>query len=62
MVLGERTRKVMLDPGASTDTPVRDQRRGGSVPGPDAGHPLHSAGGHTQEVNPGQLAALAPCN
>ena len=32
------------DPGASTDTPVRDQGPGWSLPGPDAGHPLQGAG------------------
>ena len=50
---GERTRKVTLDPGASTDTPVRVQGRGGSLPGPDAGHPMHSAGGHGQVLEQG---------
>ena len=46
-VPGERTREVMSShTGASTDTPARDQGPGGSLPGPDAGHPLHSAGGH----------------
>jgi len=32
-VPGERTREVTLDPGASTDTPVRDQGPGRSLPG-----------------------------
>jgi hypothetical protein len=41
---GGRTREVTLDPGASTDTPVRRQRPGRSLPGPDAGHPLQGAG------------------
>ena len=45
-VPGVRTREVMLDTGASTDTPARDQGPGGSLPGLDAGHPLHSVGGH----------------
>jgi hypothetical protein len=37
---GERTREVTLDPGASTDTPVRGQGPGVSLlPGPGAGHP-----------------------
>jgi hypothetical protein len=43
-VAGERTREVTLDPGASADTPVRNQGPGGSLPGPDAGHPLQGAG------------------
>jgi len=30
----------------SAGTPARDQGPGGSLPGPDAGHPLHRAGGH----------------
>ena len=42
---GERTRKVTLDL-VSTDTPVRNQGPGRSLPGPDSGHPLHGAGGH----------------
>jgi hypothetical protein len=43
---GERTREVTLDPGASADTPVRGQGPGGSLPGPDAGHPLRAAAPH----------------
>jgi hypothetical protein len=43
-VPGERTRKVMLDPGASTGTPVRRRGPGRSLPGPGAGHPLQRAG------------------
>jgi hypothetical protein len=43
---GQRTREVTLDPGASADTPVRNQGPGRSLPGPDAGHPLQGAGGH----------------
>jgi hypothetical protein len=34
-----------LSVGASAPPPVRDQGPGGSLPGPDAGHPLHGAGG-----------------
>jgi hypothetical protein len=30
----------------SADTPVRKQGPGRSLPGPDAGHPLHATGGH----------------
>jgi hypothetical protein len=41
---GARTREVKLDPGASADTPVRNQGPGRSLPGPDAGHPLQAAG------------------
>jgi hypothetical protein len=37
--------KSRLIPETSTDTPVRRQGPGRSLPGPDAGHPLHSAGG-----------------
>jgi hypothetical protein len=36
--------RLTLEPNA--DTPVRNQGPGGSLPGPDACHPLHSAGGH----------------
>ena len=43
---GERTREVTLDPGASTDTPGRNHGAGASLPGPDAGHPLHRARRH----------------
>ena len=43
-VPGERTREVMLDPGASAGTPVRNQGPGRSLPGPDAGHPLQATG------------------
>ena len=43
---GERTREAMLDPGASADTPVRNQGPGRSLPEPDAGHPLQRVGGH----------------
>ena len=35
-----------LDPGASADPPVRSQGPGRSLPGRDAGHPLHGAGSH----------------
>jgi hypothetical protein len=45
-VAGGRTREVTLDPGASADIPVRRQGPGGSLPGPDAGHPLKGAGDH----------------
>jgi hypothetical protein len=38
--------KSCLIPETSTDTPVRKQGPGGSLPGPDAGHPLHGAGDH----------------
>ena len=45
-------RKHLRDPplsgGASAPPPVRNQGSGRSLPGPDAGHPLHSAGGHGQ--------------
>ena len=54
-VPGERTREVMLDPGASADTPVRNQGPGRSLPGPDAGHPLQGAG-ISHEKNVVQLA------
>ena len=43
-VPGQRTRKVTLDPGDLYGTPVRNQGPGRSLPGPDAGHPLHYAG------------------
>src|SRR5271165_6808547 len=33
-----------LSVGASAPPPVRDQGPGGSLPGPDAGHPLQAAG------------------
>jgi hypothetical protein len=56
-VPGERTREVTLDPGASADTPVRNQGPGQSLPGPDAGHPLHSAGGH-QAASSGKETAI----
>jgi hypothetical protein len=36
----------MLAPGNSAGTPARDQGSGGSLPGPDAGHPLHRADSH----------------
>ena len=36
--------KSRLTLAASADTPVRNQRPGGSLPGPDAGHPLQGAG------------------
>ena len=48
-VPGERTREVAIDTGASTGTPVRNQGSGGSLPGPDAGHPLHGTGAHDDE-------------
>jgi hypothetical protein len=38
--------KSRLILATSTATPVRDQGPGGSLPGPDAGHPLYCAGGH----------------
>ena len=44
---GQCTRKVTLDPVATADTPVRNQGPGRSLPGPDAGHPLQRAGGHS---------------
>ena len=45
----ERTREVTtLGAGASANTPVRRQGPGGSLPEPDAGHPLHGAGGHAE--------------
>jgi hypothetical protein len=31
------------------DTPVRNHGPGRSLPGPDAGHPLHRAGGHDSD-------------
>src|SRR5690348_262695 len=43
-VPGERTREVMLDPGTSAGTPVRNQGPGRSLPGPDAGHPCKLRG------------------
>lgn len=36
---GQRIRKVTLDPGATADTPVRNQGPGRSLAGLDAGHP-----------------------
>jgi hypothetical protein len=43
-------RKHLRDPplsvGASAPPPVRSQGPGRSLPGPDASHPLHGAGGH----------------
>jgi hypothetical protein len=36
--------RLTLEPNA--DTPVRRQGPGGSLPGLDAGHPLHDTGGH----------------
>jgi hypothetical protein len=56
-VPSERTREVTHDPGASADTPVRVQGRGGSLPGSDPGHPLHSAGGHGTGQGPVKMAA-----
>ena len=38
--------KSRLIPETSADTPVRNQGPGRSLPGPDAGHPLHTAGAH----------------
>ena len=38
-------KSLRLTLAASADTPVRNQGPGGSLPGPDAGHPLHGAGG-----------------
>jgi hypothetical protein len=38
--------KSRLIPETQWDTPVRNQGPGQSLPGPDAGHPLHGAGGH----------------
>ena len=38
--------KSCLIPETSADTPARNQGPGGSLPGPDAGHPLYGAGGH----------------
>jgi hypothetical protein len=42
-------RKHLRDPplsaGASAPPPASNQGPGGSLPGPDAGHPLHGAGG-----------------
>jgi hypothetical protein len=35
-----------IDRGASVPPPARNQGPGTSLPGPDAGHPLHAAGGH----------------
>jgi hypothetical protein len=55
-VPGVRSREVMLDPGASADTPVRNQGPGRSLPGPDAGHPLQGAGISHEEKNVVQLA------
>ena len=50
-IISNRSRRNDLqDPplsgGASAPPPPRCQGPGGSLPGPDAGHPLHSAGGH----------------
>ena len=42
----ERTREVTLDPEPLRTLRPEDQGPGGSLPGPDAGHPLHGARGH----------------
>jgi hypothetical protein len=42
-VAGEPTREVMLDPEASTGTPSETKGQA-ELPGPNAGHPLYSAG------------------
>ena len=49
-VPGQRTREVTLDTGVSTDTPVRNQGSGRSLPGADAGHPLQRAGSHGEKI------------
>ena len=46
-VPGERTREVTLDPG-DLRTLRSETRARRSLPGPDAGHPLHGAGGRAQ--------------
>jgi hypothetical protein len=46
MCLVDGPAKSRLTLETSTATPARDQGPGGSLPGPDAGHPLHSAGSH----------------
>ena len=38
-----------LTPETTADTPARNHRAGESLPGPDAGHPLHVAGDHTAD-------------
>jgi hypothetical protein len=40
---GQDEGTAALNPGASADTPVRDQGPGRSLPGPDAGHPLQAS-------------------
>jgi hypothetical protein len=40
----------------SADTPVRDQGPGGSLPGPDAGHPLQGADGHGRSIHDPEYA------
>jgi hypothetical protein len=55
-----RTREVMLDPGASTDTPVRGQGPGRSLPGPDADHPLYRAGDHRVRTASCRACAAKP--
>jgi hypothetical protein len=44
----------------SAGTPVRDQGPGGSLPGPDAGHPLHRAGGHDDEDQGDEMPGVEP--
>jgi hypothetical protein len=61
--------KSHLIPETSTGTPVERQGPGSSLPGPDAGHPLHSAGRHAEAIRvscgPGgieNLSAHASCH
>ena len=60
-VPGERTSREVttLDTGASADTPVRNQGPGRSLPGPDAGHPLHGAGAHGAVARDGNFSQLS---
>jgi hypothetical protein len=56
-VPGERTSaKSRLTLETSPDTPVRDQGPGGSLPGPDAGHPLQGAGRYDTSIHDPEYA------
>jgi hypothetical protein len=41
--------KSRLTLETSADTPARSRGPGGSLPGPDAGHPLHRTGGRDDD-------------
>ena len=47
--------KSRLTPETTAGTPARNRGSGGSLPGPDAGHPLHRAGGHDDEDQGAQV-------